>query len=156
MKNILCSNCTCACSETWRHAGFLILRVVTGLAFFYHGYVKVFTMGVSNVGPFFASVGIPAPELMAFLVSYGELLGGLALILGFLTHWVAKINILIMLGAIGFVHWGAEGGWFNGYGADGGYEYQLLLLAASIFFLVAGSGKYSLDERCSKTCTESN
>lgn len=141
---------SCACGEKWRDEGYLILRVVTGLAFFYHGYMKVFTMGVSNVGPFFASAGIPASGLMAFLVSYGELLGGLALMLGLLTHWVSKVNVLIMLGAIGFVHWGAEGGWFNGYGADGGYEYQLLLLAASIFFLVSGSGKYSLDAYCKK------
>jgi len=143
MKNFL----SCACGNKWRDEGHLILRVVTGLAFFYHGYVKVFTMGVENVGPFFANFGIPASGLMAYLVSYGELLGGLALMLGFLTHWVAKANILIMLGAIGFVHWGAEGGWFNGYGADGGYEYQLLLLAVSFYFFVTGSGKYSLDAK---------
>lgn len=141
MKNFL----SCACADKWREEGFLILRVVTGLAFFYHGYAKVFSMGVSNVVPFFASVGIPASGLMAYLVSYGELLGGIALMLGFLTHWVAKANILIMLGAIGFVHWGVEGGWFYGYGAEGGYEYALILLASSIFFLVSGSGKYSID-----------
>lgn len=141
MKNFL----SCACADKWRDEGFLILRVVTGLAFFYHGYAKVFSMGVSNVAPFFASVGIPASGLMAYLVSYGELLGGIALMLGFLTHWVAKANILIMLGAIGFVHWGVAGGWFYGYGAEGGYEYALILLASSIFFLVSGSGKYSLD-----------
>jgi len=128
MKNFL----SCACGGQWRDEGYLILRVVTGLAFFY------------------TNVGIPFAGLFAYLVSYGELLGGLALMLGFLTHWVAKINILIMLGAIGFVHWGTEGGWFNGYGADGGYEYQLLLLASSIFFMVTGSGKYSLDARCNK------
>lgn len=146
MKNFLC----CACADKWRDEGYLILRVVTGLAFFYHGYAKVFVMGMDAVTGFFTNVGIPFAGLFAYLVSYGELLGGLALMLGFLTHWVAKINVLIMLGAIGFVHWGAEGGWFNGYGADGGYEYQLLLLASSIFFMVSGSGKYSLDARCDK------
>lgn len=152
MKNLLC----CSCGDKMQDVGYLVLRVVTGLAFFYHGYAKVFTMGISNVGMFFAKVNIPAPEIMAFLVAYGELLGGLALMFGFLTHWVSKINILIILGAIGFVHWGAQGGWFNGYGADGGYEYQLLLLASSIFFLVSGGGKYSLDAKYAKNCNSSH
>ncbi len=143
---------SCVCGEQWRDVGHTILRVVTGLAFFYHGYDKVFVKGVANIIPFFDSVGIPFATLSAYLVAYGELLGGLALIVGFMTHWVAKVNVLIMLGAIGFVHWGAEGGWFNGYGAQGGYEYQLLLLAVSIFFVTTGSGKYSIDEKMN--CTD--
>ncbi len=140
----------CMCGDKWQKEGHAILRVVTGLAFFYHGYDKVFVKGVANIIPFFDAVGIPAAKLFAYLVSYGELIGGLALILGLCTHLVSKINILIMLGAIGFVHWGAEGGWFNGYGADGGYEYPLLLLAASIYLFTTGSGSYSIDEKRKK------
>ena len=150
MKNLL----TCMCADRWHDEGYLILRVVTGLAFFYHGYQKVFVMGIDNLVPFFMSLGIPFSALCAYLVAYGELLGGIALMLGFLSHWIAKANILILLGAIGFVHWGAEGGWFYGYGADGGYEYQLLLLAVSIFFLVSGSGRYSLDVYLKKNYPE--
>jgi uncharacterized membrane protein YphA (DoxX/SURF4 family) len=143
MKNLL----FCKCGDEWREHGFLLLRVVTGLAFFYHGFDKVFNTGVSNVGPAFASMGIPLANIVAYIVSYGELIGGLLLMLGLFTHWVTKLNIAIMIGAIGFVHWGAAGGWFFGYGAKGGYEYQLLLLAVSVFFLVAGPGRFSLDER---------
>lgn len=141
MKHLL----DCTCGNRWREESFMILRIVTGLAFFYHGYQKVFTMGVSNVVPFFASVGIPFSGIFAYLIAYGELFGGIAIMIGFLTHWVSKVYILIMLGAIGFVHWGAQGGWFYGYGAEGGYEYPLLLLAVSIFFTAFGSGKYSVD-----------
>lgn len=148
MKQCMEKYLSCMCTEKYRDEAYLILRVVTGLAFFYHGYDKVFTKGVENIIPFFTSVGIPFATLSAYLVAYGELLGGLALMLGFLSHWVAKANVLIMLGAIGFVHWGAVGGWFNGYGAEGGYEYALLLLAASIFFMTSGSGKYSIDAKC--------
>lgn len=137
----------CACADKWRDEAYLALRVVTGLAFFYHGYDKVFVKGVGNIAIFFGKVGIPFPEICAFLVAYGELLGGLALMVGFLTHWVTKAHVLIMLGAIGFVHWGAQGGWFFGYGAQGGYEYPLILLVASIFFMVSGSGKYSIDAK---------
>ncbi len=132
----------CTCGDGWREQGHLFLRVVTGLAFFYHGYQKVFVMGHDGVTSFFTQVGIPFPDIAAFLVAYGELLGGIALILGLFTHWVAKIDILITLGAIGFVHWA------KGYDASaGGYEYVLLLLAASVFFLVSGAGRYSLDAK---------
>ena len=85
-------------------------------------------------------------NVAAYLVSYGELIGGLMIIVGLLTHWVSKVNVVIMLGAIGFVHFGVEGGWLWGYGAPGGYEYALLLLVVSIFFVVNGSGKYSVDD----------
>jgi putative oxidoreductase len=138
---------TCSCASEWKDEAYLILRVVTGLAFFYHGYAKVFDQGLDQVTGFFVTKGIPMANILAPLVSYGELLGGLALMLGFLAHWVSKAFIVIMIGAIGFVHWGAAGGWFNGYGAPGGYEYALLLLAASIFFMVFGSGKYSVDAK---------
>ncbi len=141
----------CACADQWRDEAYLILRVVTGLAFFYHGYGKVFETGLDGVAGYFTSVGIPLAGLMAPLVAYGELLGGLALMLGFLTHWVAKAHVLIMLGAIGFVHFGVEGGWFNGYGAKNGYEYPLLLLAVSMFFVASGSGKYSIDAKMKKS-----
>lgn len=132
----------CTCGDEWREHGHLFLRVVTGLAFFFHGYQKVFVMGLDGVTGFFTQLGIPLANVAAFLVSYGELLGGIALILGLFTHWVAKIDILILLGAIGFVHWA------KGYSAAaGGYEYALLLLAASVFFLVSGPGRYSLDAK---------
>lgn len=137
----------CTCGSKWTDGAYTALRVVTGLAFFYHGYDKVFVKGVSNVVPFFDSVGVPMANLLTYLVAYGELIGGLMLMVGLLTHWVAKLDVVIMLGAIGFVHFGAEGGWLWGYGADNGYEYPLLLLAASFFFMVHGSGRYSVDEQ---------
>jgi putative oxidoreductase len=146
----------CNCGSKWQEEVFTALRVVTGLAFFFHGYDKVFVKGVSNVVPFFDSVGIPLAQITTYLVAYAELIGGLMLIVGFLTHWVSKVNILIVLGAIGFVHFGTEGGWFWGYGAPGGYEYQLLLLVVSIFFLAFGSGKYSVDDYLSNKETSLN
>jgi putative oxidoreductase len=143
MKNLLC----CSCGDKYRDEAILILRVVTGLLFVYHGYVKIFVMGMMGTAGFFSKVGIPAPEAMAYLVAYGELLGGIALILGVLTHWVAKLNILIMLGAIYFVHLA------NGYdGSKGGYEYQLLILAVSIFFAAYGPGKYNLEKCIKRNC----
>lgn len=136
----------CSCGSKWKEEFYLFLRVTVGLAFFFHGYQKVFVMGMENVTNYFNSVGIPAAEIMVYLVSYGELLGGLAIMIGLFTHWAAKIAALIVLGAIVLVHFGTEGGWLFGYGAPGGYEYQLLLLVSSMYLVVMGSGKYSVDK----------
>lgn len=140
MKNLL--NCTCG--EKWREEAYLILRVVTGLMFVMHGYSKV-TMGVGAVTGFFGTVGVPLANIVAPVVVYGELIGGVALILGLFTHWVSKLNIVIILGAIYFVHL------VNGYGAaTGGYEYPLMILAVCMYILVNGPGKYSLDAMMKK------
>lgn len=136
---------SCNCFSKWSSEVYALLRAVVGFVFLYHGVAKM-KMGMENVAGFFAGAGIPLPELSAYLVTYGEVLGGIALIVGFLTHWVAKLNIIIMLGAIGFIHLS------NGFnGMDGGYEYQLLLLVVNILFLTMGAGKYSLDAKCKKT-----
>ncbi len=132
---------SCTCGEKYREEAYAVLRVVTGFMFFMHGYGK-FNMGIEAVSGFFGSAGIPLANVVAYVVTYGEMIGGVMLILGFCTHWVSKLNIVIILGAIYFVHL------TNGYGsADGGYEYPLLILAVSVLILTHGAGKYSLDAR---------
>lgn len=128
----------CNTAQKYRSELYVALRVMVGLIFFYHGYQKVFVMGTEAVTGFFASIGIPMASLLAPLVSYGELLGGIALILGLFTHWVAKLNVVIMLGAIFYVHLA------NGF-AD--YEFQLLLIIANLFIAATGAGMYSLDRK---------
>lgn len=131
----------CTCGSKHKECVYVILRVVTGFIFFFHGYAKVFGMGMEQTAGFFASVGIPAAGFFAWVVAYGELIGGLMLMAGLLTHWVSKFNIGVMLGAIWFVHLA------NGFNAmNGGYEFQLLLLVVSVYLMVGGSGKWSLDK----------
>lgn len=133
----------CNWGQKFKEEAYLVLRVVTGIIFVVHGYDKVVTTGIGNVAGFFAGENIPLPEISAFLVSYGELLGGIALILGLFTHWIAKLNVIIMLGAIFFVHLA------KGYNIlEGGYEYALLILVVNIVIATTGAGKYSVDAWC--------
>src|SRR3954463_6902115 len=74
--------------------GIALLRVVVGVAFFMHGLQKLLQMGIPGVSGFFASLGIPAPEVAAVVVSLVETFGGLALILGVMTRLAG-----ILLGA---------------------------------------------------------
>ncbi len=144
MKGLL----SCTCGSSKREEVIALLRVITGFVFLYHGYGKIFGMGMEQTIGFFASVGIPAANVLAYLVAYGELLGGIALIVGFMTHWVSKLNVLIMLGAIYFVHMA------NGYNVmSGGFEYPLMILVVNLFFMVNGAGKWSIDKKCDDKVT---
>ena len=120
--------------------GIALLRIVTGVIFFMHGWQKLFEMGHGGVSGFFTSLNIPAPEVAAAIVIAVELLGGLALILGFLTRLVAVPLAIDMLVALLTVH--LKAGFFA---ATGGYEFVLLLAAASASLFFLGSGAFALD-----------
>jgi putative oxidoreductase len=119
--------------------GIALLRVVTGVIFFLHGWQKLFEMGHDGVTGFFTSLNIPLPAVAAAIVIAVELLGGLALILGFLTRLVAVPLAIDMLVALVVVHRAKF------FVAEGGYEFVLLLAAASASLFFLGSGAFALD-----------
>ena len=120
--------------------GIALLRVVVGFAFFMHGQQKLFQMGVGGIGGFFASLGIPAPELAAVVVSIVETVGGLALILGVLTRLVGVLLAADMLVAMLVVH--RPNGFYAG---DGGVELVLVLGAAALALAITGPGALAVD-----------
>lgn len=135
MKNWM----NCACGGKWGEFGPFFLRVVVGLIFAMHGWQKLET-GIPGVSGFLGSLGFPAPEFFAVLLIAAELGGGILLILGAFTHWVAKILVIVSVVALVTVHLGK--GFFL---ATGGYEFILLILAATVSVMVTGGGKWSLD-----------
>ena len=133
------------CSGNWADVGPLVLRVALGLIFAWHGYDKVFVKGLPAITGFMGSLGLPFPTLMAYLLSYGELIGGALLILGLLTYWVTVVDIIIAAVAFVTVHM------TKGFAVStGGYEYIMLIFAASVSLLLSGAGKYSLDASLEK------
>ncbi|MBA3416758.1 MAG: DoxX family protein [Chloroflexia bacterium] len=120
--------------------GLALIRVVVGLAFFMHGYQKLFQQGVDGVGGFFGSLGVPAPGFFALVVSLLETFGGLALIVGLLTRVVGVLLAVDMLVALLLVH--RPNGFFVG---DGGIELVLVLGAAALALALTGPGPLSLD-----------
>lgn len=127
--------------STPRHqaAGIAILRVIAGVVFAAHGYQKLFVYGFAGVQGAFTKMGAPMPTVTGPLVALLEFFGGLALIVGLLTRLAALGLAIDMLGAILIVH--LAGGFF----LPSGYEFALLLLAASLTVAVAGPGALSVD-----------
>lgn len=123
-----------------RDAALLLFRVVIGLVFISHGVDKVFMTGMDATVESFTSMGIPAPQLLAWLTAIGELLGGAMVVIGLLTTLCAALLALIPAGALYFVHMG------NGiFAAEGGIEFVVVLIAALLMIIVFGAGRASLD-----------
>jgi uncharacterized membrane protein YphA (DoxX/SURF4 family) len=61
------------------------------------------------LGPYFESLGIPAPELMVYVAGLTELLGGIALLAGLAVRWLAIPLMFTMVVAASTAHW--ENGW---------------------------------------------
>jgi putative oxidoreductase len=117
----------------------LVLRVALGVMFVAHSLVlKYFTYGLPGTVQFFESIGLPAA--LAYLTFWAELLGGLALIAGVATRWVALTLIPILAGAT-WVHIG--NGWVFS-SANGGWEYPVFLIVVSVVVALLGDGAYAL------------
>jgi putative oxidoreductase len=109
------------------------LRAAIGVIFIVHGSGK---FGPGFVGFLTGPLGLPAE--LQIPIAIAETLGGILLIVGVLSRISASILSIIMLGAIFHVKGAAN---FSGEGA---YEYDLLLLAASLVIIVAGPGRVSI------------
>ncbi|NTW04264.1 MAG: DoxX family protein [Oscillochloris sp.] len=120
--------------------GVTLLRIVTGIIFLAHGLQKLFMFGIPGTTGFLSSLGIPAAGLAAPLLIAVEVVGGLALILGLFTRYAGIILALNMLVALLTAH--LSKGFFA---ADGGFEFVLMLGAASLALSFLGSGALALD-----------
>ena len=129
-------------------AGALALRVPVGVIFAAHGAQKLFGWfggyGLEGTGQFFGSIGLTPGYLMALLAGLVEFFGGLALVFGILVRPAAAALAFAMLIAVFAVHWSK--GFFA---SNGGYEYALALLAASVALVLTGAGRFSVDRSLS-------
>lgn len=141
MKKLL----MCNCLGTYADVAPLVLRVATGAIFAMHGWQKLSVMGVGGTEGMLIALGFPMAAFLAPLLIAAELGGGILLILGLFTHWSAKVLVVVSAVALFAVH--LKNGFFA---ATGGYEFILLLLAASLSVLITGPGKYSLDKKMMK------
>ena len=117
----------------------LVLRVTLGLMYIAHSLVlKYFVFTLPGTAQFFESLGLPAA--FAYLTFWAELIGGILLVAGIGTRWVAIGLIPILAGAT-WVH--AGNGWVFS-AANGGWEYPVFLIAASVVLALLGDGRYAL------------
>jgi putative oxidoreductase len=124
--------------------GLLVLRLVVGLTVAAHGSQKLFGWfggyGIAGTGQFFEQLGFRPGKVQAALAGLCELGGGLLLAAGLATPVGTALITAVMVAAVGSVHL-PKGFWVS----DGGFEYNLAVVAAAFALACTGPGAYSVD-----------
>ena len=110
----------------------LILRVLLGLIFIYHGWGKVFEP--SGAMGFFGSIGLPS--FLAPIVGVVEVGGGLMLIAGLFARPAAAALLVVIAGALIKVQ--------IPNGITAGLERDAMIAAALLVLIAFGPGVFAL------------
>ena len=129
-------------TKTRPDAALLLIRLMVGVVFVFHGSQKAFGVfggpGIEGFAGWLGSMGFPLPTLNAYLAAGTELLGGIALLTGVGLRLISLPLVFTMLVAAISVHWGSFSAQANGM------EYPLTLAAVVAGLGLAGPGRYSL------------
>lgn len=136
------------------------LRLAMGGVFIAHGAQKLFGVwggaGLTGTADYFVALGLPAPFLLAILVAIVEAGGGVLLVVGYQTIWVALTLTVDMGVATWKVHF-AKGfflNWTLTPGVGHGYEYNLVLIGGLLCLIFTGAGALSVDHSRARAAEE--
>ena len=115
--------------------GISIIRIHLGVILLAHGWLKVSVFTVLGTVDYFSSIGLS--PIIAYLVIFGELVGGLALVLGIQTRLASALTVPILLGA---AITNSGNGWLHS-ATGGGWEYAASLTVIACAITVSGSGQ---------------
>jgi putative oxidoreductase len=136
----------------WRQWAPLPLRLMIGYGFMAHGWAKL-SRGPAGFARLLEQIGAPLPEATAWVSTFIEILGGLAILAGAFVTVVSIPLIVMMLVAMFTVHlrYGFSAINTIGLTAGGpqfgppGYEVNLLYIAGLLALILAGPGPCSID-----------
>ena len=138
----------------------VLIRLAVGVIFLSEG-IQKFLYPAENGAGRFARIGIPSPDVMGPFVGVVEIVCGTLILIGFLTRFAAIPLIVDMLVAIlstkipillGHGFWGFSLRTVPYYGLWGMLHEartDLAMLLGSIFLLIVGAGRLSVDARLS-------
>jgi putative oxidoreductase len=118
--------------------GAFVLRVALGAMFVAHALLKFLVFTMPGFAGFLAKVGLP--PALAWPIFLAELLGGVAIIGGLYSRYVAVALLPLLLGALS-VHF--PNGWLF-TAANGGWEYPAFLALAALTHILVGEGAFAL------------
>jgi putative oxidoreductase len=110
---------------------YAILRLVAGFLFLWHGSQKLFA---------FPPAGHEMPSYIMFIAGPIEFVGGLLIMIGLFTPWVA----FICSGEMAFAYWSVHGTHALLPMVNGG-ELAIIYCFLFLFIAARGSGVYSAD-----------
>ena len=139
-------------NERWQRWIPVPIRIILGVGFMVHGWAK-WNRGPAAFAELLKQAHVPLPLANAWLVTFLEIFGGLALLLGAFVALVSIPLILSMLGAMFIVNikFGFSAVNTIGITPQGpelgppGYEINLLYIAGLLVLILGGAGPLSID-----------
>lgn len=126
-------------TDTPSAAALLVLRLIAGLAFMFHGWGKI-------QNPFgWMGENAFAPGFLQALAALAEFGGGLAWVLGLLTP-LASLGLASTMIVATYMHAVMKGDPFVSTGG-GSYELAAVYIAIALVLLTVGPGRFSLDRK---------
>jgi putative oxidoreductase len=115
-------------------------RVLMSIIFIVSGYNKI--MAIAGTTAYLGKLGVPAPQVMVYVVALTEIVGGLLIFVGFKTRWVA----LVMCVFTGVALYLAHKFWVDPTQLNHALK-NLAIMGGFLVLAGAGPGRYSVDGR---------
>ena len=134
--------------KKWNQWAPVPLRLVLGVGIIQAGFPKLFiAAGRANIAHLLAELGVPAPQVMGWVVGAIEVGGGLGILAGAFIQIVTSVNIISFTILLIM-------SWFRGGIPEplpGGapfpdYPLAFVILAGMLTLLIGGAGVYSIDQ----------
>ena len=118
----------------------LLGRILLAVIFLLSGFGKL--TAIAGTAGYFGSLGLPLPTVTAIVVGLIELLGGLAILVGFQTRTVAWVLALftIATGLVAHMNWADQMQMIN-------FLKNLAITGGFIVLASSGAGAYSIDAK---------
>jgi putative oxidoreductase len=120
------------------HLAYTLVRCLTGLILFSHGYVKVFEWQLGGMESKFKEMGVLLPHISGPFIGLLELIGGALLFVGLFTRYLGLLFAAEFVVATYFV-------WVKFNERFSGSQLELMLLAVAFLLACQGAGRYSAD-----------
>lgn len=121
----------------------LVGRIAIGQLYVVSGFGKITALSTFAAG--LAKDGVPASDVMAVIGASVEFFGGLALVFGLKTRWIAALLVLFTIFATLLRHryWEfeppARGGQY------GNFYKNITIIGGLLYVTAAGAGRFSID-----------
>lgn len=145
--------------------GLMALRLSLAAVFIAHGTHKLFGLfagpGIGVGGPdattqFLTALQLEPAQALAIATGVVETLGGLLLIVGWLTRFAAPALAIVMAIAIWKVHlpWGFFLNWAGAADRGHGMEFNVVIIGGLLCLALAGAGEWSIDGSRAKSAAQ--
>lgn len=134
--------------QTSNSTTIILIRLMVGAVFLSEGIQKFLFPALRGAGRF-DKIGLPSPDFLGSFVGTFEIVCGLLILIGFITRLASIPTFIIMIFAFATTKTEVlvnEGFWVMMHGSRTDWA----MLLGSLFLIIEGGGKWSVDSKLTK------